>query len=351
MKKSKLNIDDEVIHIVGNTILDIFDYSEYFDFKTEDIQNEFQYLNKVLANNNIDYSKLRSVLSPNSNVHSFVFDSGKVYNSENYISPYITKIVDLLEKNMTVAVLVGDIIVNEKNCHVFSKIFSNNGYFNDIFLRTNIFVIDVINLTTNCFNRLTEELYNDEAFLFSIDITNPSIEKYAMTYAMQQKLIKYGNSLIYGVVEQGDHANYTLVDNLYGKYKLVPIDEFAYCTFLEVKPYQMASNSNDLKHSIKAIFNVTIKDYPNIEVDDEKMIYIKDHANIEIDKKVLVDLCYHSIKKNQIYHIRKNIHVSNPVILFNVPLSYNRKEYECSLQWDLSLNEARIVTLYLHKKK
>lgn len=343
------NID---IHIIGSTILDIVDNCDDFDVKAEDIQEEFEILTKILSKHCIDYSKLRSALSPTASVYSFVFDSDKVKTKGNYISPYITKMVDYLDKKMTAIFLTGDLIFDEKNWIVYSKIFKNHNLPYDYFTKNNVFIIDVINITFNCFNNLTELLAKEDAFLFSMDITKPTIEKYYMTYLLPQKCIKYGNNLIYQVSDQGDTANYTLVDNNENKYRLVPVDdEFAFYTFLYAKPYQALSAFSDLKHSIESIFNIVIESYPKIIIDDKKLTYVKEHANMDIEKNRLIELCDQSIRRNQIFHMIKNVYGNEPEVKFNIPLFYNQKEYLCSLMWNLNSNEARIVTMYYQKKK
>lgn len=341
--------DKNAIHIIGSEILDFFDNYDEFRISTEDIKNDFAALSNYLNKNSIDYSKLRKVLNPTSRIFSFVFNCDFVEDKMNYITPYITKIANCLEKNMSCIFLSGDLIVNKNNYGVYSKIFSKHCYGLDYINKFNIFIIDVINLTPNYFSKITDELKKDRSFLFSMDITSPSIEKLAMTYMLPQICIKYKNKIIYRVSEEKDRLNYSLIDNEDNKYHLVPVLEYYYCTFLSAKPLQLSARMSELKNSVRAFFDIDIKDYPKIIITEEKYKYALEHTNISIEKDKICDLCFKSITKNQIYHLCKNDFSKAPELIFNITILIDEKEYLCSLGWNFDNNIARVITIYPNK--
>lgn len=343
------NNDRKDIHIIGSEILDIFDNCDEFRISTKNIQNDFAILVNYLNKNSIDYSKLRKVLNPTSRIYSFVFNCDLVEDKMNYIAPYITKIANCLEKNMSCIFLSGDLIINKKNYDVYSKIFFEHNYGLDYINKFNIFIIDVINLTPNYFSKITDELKKDESFLFSMNITSPSFEKLGMTYMMSQNCIKFKNKLLYRVLEEGDISNYSLIDNKDNKYHLVPVLEYYYWTFLIAKPLQLSAEFSEIKNCVKAFFDIDIKDYPKIVITEEKYKYVLDHAKISIEKDKLCDLCFKSITKNQIYHLYQNNYSKEPELIFDITILIDGKEYLCSLGWNFNNNEARVITVYYNK--
>lgn len=345
MKKN----DKKDIHIIGSEILDIFDSYDEFRISTEDIKKDFTILTDYLSKNSIDYNKLRKVLNPTSRIYSFVFNCDFVEDQMNYIATYITKIANCLEKNMSCIFLSGDLIVNKNNNSVYSKIFSEHCFDVDYINKFNIFIIDVINLTPYYFSKITNELKQDKSFLFSMDITTPSIEKLAMTYMLPQNCIKFKNKIIYSVLEETDKSNYSLIDNEDNKYRLVPVLEYYYFSFLSAKPLQISARMSELNNSVRAFFDINIKEYPKVSITEEKYKYALDHANISIEKDKLCDLCFKSITKNQIYHLNKNDYSKAPELIFNITIMIDDKEYLCSLGWNFDNNEARVITVHYNK--
>ncbi|MGM9969657.1 MAG: hypothetical protein ACI35S_04590, partial [Anaeroplasma sp.] len=66
-----------------------------------------------------------------------------------------------------------------------------------------------------------------------------------------------------------DRSNYSLINNEDNKHHLAPVLEYYY-TFLTAKPLQLSARMSELKNSVRAFFDIDIRDYPKIIITEEK---------------------------------------------------------------------------------
>ena len=267
--------DNKKIHVLCSDILNILDRCEFLSYSSSDLQKELDDLVFKLKENDVDYSSLRRVLDPMSSIFSFVFNADKIPTKGNYIEYLMTIINNIINDEANCVYFAGDLILDEKNFNYYCKIFEKNNCSSEFLNKYNICLVNVLNISNFAFNKIINYFQKDESFLFGTNITEPSIDKYLLTYLIPQKTIKFGNKLIYEVSESDDFSNYSFINNDNKKYRLIPILDFHYHTFLTSKPFQIIGDYSDLKHSIKCIFDIDVKGYPEIYIDDSKIDYIK----------------------------------------------------------------------------
>lgn len=317
--------------------------SSVFPISIADIQKDFEVLQNSLQSYGIEYNDLRSNLNPSTNLFAFLFNCDLI---GDWYGPYLNELVySGLDKKANSVFFVGDILTDRINNFVYWKIF-NDYYSNpDIIYKNNIYVVCVANISAYAFDKIRGSLTNEDSFLFGLDISKPSIEKYALTIGLIQKFIKLGDKLIYSSPELDDKfGNYSGMLNDDSR-KLCPIQEEYYSIFLTNPIVQFECDYNDLKYSIKSLYDIDINDYPCVNITCEKIKYINKHIGASFSSEQLVSSIKDSFLKNKIYHIAKSGYNEQNCMDLNLEIFIENKKYQAALKWHLESNIATIITI------
>ncbi len=239
--------DKEYIHTIDSTIVSMLKELGSED-ETSDINIALDELKKDLSKYEIQYADLRSCLNPSANVFSFFFDADCVEKNYQSYGVYLNELVyQNLDKKSRCVFLIGNIIDNYK----FIKLFEKHYTHPEILEAHRIYTICLINIKEGTFAKLQEKLTFEPSFLFGLNISKPTYEKYLITCKLVQKCIKFENKILYSISEENDKSNYSgLKDGVKGR-EYCPIIEYNYITFLTNNVIQMIAPFDELRYAVK----------------------------------------------------------------------------------------------------
>ncbi|MCQ2794168.1 MAG: hypothetical protein MJ207_02235 [Bacilli bacterium] len=340
MNKKKVS---ESIHVINPDVLQIISSIFPKSTKKDLINKLFFEFKEKLSSYDINYSELRAPLEPSTNVFAFIFNSDSLPRS-NYIEPIINTAINVLDDKSKCAFLTGDLIIDQNKIWIYKKIFEDSGVDFNIIFKHNICVLAICNISDKTAEKIVEAFKNNGALLFSKNITFPTIEKFALTYFLVQNFVKDGKKLLYSVAEDGDKCNYTFVKVANGNFKLCPINDLYYITFLTARPQQIVALKDDLKYAICFYFDIKNIKMPKINVSDSKLKYVSENKKIVFQKDELKQLIANAINSNQISHM--SARKEDPfIIIFNVSIFYRNSKYKVALKWDFASNIVSVVTI------
>lgn len=332
------------IHIVNAGLLPIL---ELFPFElTDSLQSTFSDLKKALDLYGVKYDDLRKVLTPSADTWAFVFDADSLAKSinGNYVDYLITKVAGNLPKESRCVFLAGDLCVDGHNYQRYQKILEDNGVDKSLVLKTTLCAIVIINLSTFAAKAIGDMLFDEPTYLFSADITNPDINKFALSYCLIQKNIKFGRKLLYAVSEPGDACNYSGVIFNGQEYQLCPIEDLSYSIFLRAKPAQIAAPFSELKYTVKVFFDVDVVEHPKIFVSEDKLKYLAESKNINLTSRQVEQAIDESFRANQPFHMSHTGFGEEKSLNMNLIAYIDDKKYTFAIKWDLKSNVAQLIT-------
>lgn len=339
----------EYLHLINSEIAPIIEEFAFTNYENA-INETFDELKNKLSSYGITYSKLRNVLDSSNKVFAFVFNSDvlcKTIGNINYIHYILNVVIKNIDIRINCVFLGGDLIIENHSYRVYSNIFSEEGIESDELLKSNMCCLVVTGISKHAFDLLIGKIGVVPGYLFSKDITDPNITKYALTCHLIQLNIKYGKYIIYRTPETDDCCNYSGVVNDDSRFKLCPVEECLYFLFLTIRPFQIAAPIKELLYSIRFFKNdFNVKDYPRIMVTDAKVKYINTNKNIKLSRTQIEETISSAIRKNQVFHLAWTGYGESDCLDMNTMVNYENRNYVFALKWNLNTNVISLITAY-----
>ncbi|MEL7647295.1 MAG: hypothetical protein AAGU76_04340 [Sedimentibacter sp.] len=265
---------------------------------TKVVLGEFTELKKKLQVKGIEYSKLKSALTP---VHkdkkeaAFIFDSSLIENCW-YGNVVFKSLLPALNKESTYSILCGDIIADRIPLDISKEIiFENLVQFHSTVFKHPIqyYVIYINNLSDAQLEAIIEALSSQVFFVGYVDMTFSSRLKTILAYSLVHLGIKYQDTMI--LQHEADREDDENINNCgydfenYG-FSVISINDMYFGLFLSYKIEALFADPEDLKYSMNAIYsNVTSAFELPVSVVEKKLLYLKEKKAAIMEKLGLQD--------------------------------------------------------------
>lgn len=273
-----------------------------FDLKPEQIRREISILHteliSVLYAKGIDYTELRSALTPSMDRYeaAFLFNS-QGFESGLYGRETFNWLLPLLDPKSTLSILHGDLIGNDQQL-IFEILRESVTWSRSFTFRHSslIYCVYVNSLTKLQFERICVGLTSCPAYLGFIDATFASRAKFFLSITLSSFIVKKGQTLIIG--HEDDRSNdenvnitfYPLED--FG-HRLVSLQGQYFSIFLAYKIERPAINhlEADTEFSLNAISDkVVLFEGFEVVLNEEKYQYLLNAKHGKLRQAGLTDV-------------------------------------------------------------
>lgn len=298
---------------------------EYFSLSDEimhkEIVNSFIECLNILKEKKINYSDLKSALSPSIDKReiALVFDTSKI-ESSRYGLFIFDKIIELFDKKSKHSVLVGDFVgntdmQNRLRQEFLAEIIPARKF--EYKHSTQFYVVYINNLTDYMFIRFCNELKKFDPYVGYFDISNKSFIKDYLSTILVKLLIKSEKNIIQAHEDDRENSeNINMSGYSFEKngYKCKSLQSNYFDLFLSYKIERDVCEGfeSDITLSLNAISS-TVFDIKNftIVIDEAKIQYLlKEHAGrikkagiINLTRDELENFIKQKIKNNYIYNL------------------------------------------------
>lgn len=247
----------------GNVLLSVM--REHFDLSDARTFLEIQQFHRdfldVLRVKKIDYSSLRTALTPQPTKHeaAFLFDEDRCVNRGIPGVECAKALFDALDRNTTHSILHGEL--SDPHDEIARKLLTPAVVIaKDLDFRHPCFcfVLYVNNLSETAIMEVDARLRRLNAYLGYLPCTYASLAKTFTTMGLTNTVIKHGNTVIMGHEDDRpntENFNLHFHDYLAQGFQLKSIQSSYFGTFLEYKPEQMFldESDDDLEIAVRAI--------------------------------------------------------------------------------------------------
>lgn len=351
----------------GNMLLEIT--KEYFQLNDEIMHSEitkmFNTLNNILKSKNLEYSKLKKCLIPQSDRKEIglIFDTSKIKNNW-YGKEIFNNIIPLFDEKSSHSILCGDYIgTNENQKMLYYHFFKEIRQLKDIEYKhsTQFYIVYINNLSNQRFNHFIENLKEVQSFIGYFNLTNQSPIKSLLSTMLINIFIKQDKNII---MSHEDDRNNNEDINILGyefeesNFIIKSIQESYYGVFLSYKIEReiIKGFECDLNFSLNSMSSLISK-IEIIEINEDKLEYLKTEktgkleiANlITYSKEELIDIIQSKINSNYIYNmtVSKEHNVLKFVIIIEL-LNKVSKTIKITIVFEYIPKEKklRVITLY-----
>ena len=349
-----MSLDKEYVHIINgqtSVILDVIEDMFGIQEVRKQIRDDFLLLKKYLHKYNIEYKFFRNVLSPYAKSYSYFFNADKL-EMYGYFNTLNRKIIKCLDDNSNAIFLGGDLIYSHKQMFLIKKILEEASINTDEFLISNYCNIIIVGISDYA-SKIIDEMFtrNIDGYKGFYNVTNPThLKEYFMEFACQFS-IKLGKKLIFPSPDHEDktcdYSGFFIKEDvdMQKKYKLVPVPEDLYSTFLTYRPQVSEVDIKELLISLNMFYDIDKIEYPSIFISDSKVNYINKHIMANFSKEELESEIMDSLKKNQISHMTYTNLNECKSIDFNIPYYLNEKIYVVGCKWNFDENVVEVITI------
>lgn len=259
-----------------------------FGLRPEQMRKEIAVLHaellSILRSKNIDYTSLRSALTPSTDRHeaAFLFDS-QAFDSGLYGRETFNCLLPLLDPRSTQSILHGDLIGKDQQL-IFEILQESVAWARSFTFQhsTQIYCVYVNSLTELQLERISTGLRSCPAYLGHINTTFDSRAKFFLSMTLSSFIVKKGRTLIIGHEEDrsnDENVNITFYPLENFGHNLVSLQGQYFSIFLAYKIERPAFNllEADTELSLNAISDeVLLFDGFDVVLDEAKYQYLLD---------------------------------------------------------------------------
>ena len=346
--------------------------ADYFKLNHIQVFNEiktmFRQMKATLKGKCIEYSDLKTCLTPNQDRKEivFVFDTMQI-DSGWYCYEVFSRLIPLFDRRSSHSVLDGDFIDHNISQETLYKEFSS-----EVNLQksctykhsSQFYFVYIHNISNAIFDRFNEGMSDYEPYIGYIDVTYSSYMKIYVSTILCNTFIKHKNIIIQGHEEDRDDtgnvnmSGYPFEEN---GYTCLSISDPSFGVFLSYKIERpvFGGFERDTDFAINAVSrNVLAIDEFKVQVDDSKLEYLrkkkvgslKRSGLTQFTRPELEQLIRDRIRSSYIYNMTHND--EHQTTKFNILLEKKDKETGkivkllLSLEYIYSTKTLRLITMF-----
>lgn len=336
----------------------------------KELTSSYNELLKETKKRNIDYSKLRNMLTPQRDRFELClfFDSEQIDNSF-YGSVVFNKYFPLIEKCNNVCVFEGDLIGDNKDQDFLVELMNKHLFLNkniDFKHSNQFFIVYINNLSKASFNNIILNLLETTFFVGCMDATFGNRLKDYISLVIGQSYFIHNNNIVVPIPDteyycEEDYNNfpYSITDS---SLSITTLPETVYNSFLRFKIVRSSYSfdKDDQIYSLNLLSDnpIPIDDF-SIRIDEEKFEYLVNSKKIdslnnlglgEVTLPILKNIIKASLNINYIFNI--SFYENTDTMKFNIPIDIVIEEMDIyrrfvvSFEYLINEKQLRLITFF-----